>query len=204
MANLEGKVYAITCMSPMKPWKTLIFKTVLFLKKFGLFGGSTVKLLRLSFIHFARWVMIKRDDWPRLSSSQPREELSYDYMLFCSNFNGTWDQYIDAFSTVLPEGMNNMWRWSEGYPGSIPTTPFKEYIRKNMIDTDHYYSAYPGAATNDIKQAIQLRDELYKFAKSAKNLPPAEFKTAYERFLVSVQGNLSTTGPITHLARCDD
>ena len=48
------------------------------------------------------------DQFPRESIShtsdkeqRPRKFGKYDYLLFFSNFNGTWNQYIDAFSAVL-------------------------------------------------------------------------------------------------------
>ena len=105
-------------------------------------------LTNLSFIHFARWVIIKRNEFPRLAPGQPTENLNYDYLLFESNFNGDWEKYIDAFSDVIPGGMDNIWRWSVRYPSSRPITPFLNYIRNCQYDTDHYYSAYPGASTN--------------------------------------------------------
>ena len=110
-------------------------------------------LLGLSIIHFARWVIIKRDQWPDLG--QGRQPLDNDYMLFCSNFNGTWDQYIDAFSDGIPDGLDLFWYSSTKYPQSIPITAFKDYIRHNQIDTDYYYNATPGAAQRDIKAALR-------------------------------------------------
>jgi hypothetical protein len=41
---------------------------------------------------FARWAIIKRNQWPNLG--QANQALQNDYVLFCSNFNGRWDQYI--------------------------------------------------------------------------------------------------------------
>ena len=43
-------------------------------------------------------------------------------MLFCSNFNGTWDQYIDAFADGIPNGLDLFWYTSSKYPASIPVT----------------------------------------------------------------------------------
>ena len=65
-------------------------------------------------------------------------------MLFCSNFNGTWDQYIDAFSDGIPGGLDLFWYSSTKYPHSIPITPFKELHPANQIDTNYYYNATPG------------------------------------------------------------
>ena len=77
-------------------------------------------------------------------------------MLFCSNFNGTWDQYIDAFSDGLPDGLDMFWYASTKYPHSIPISVFKYYIGHNQIDTNYYYNATPGSAQRDIKRALRL------------------------------------------------
>jgi hypothetical protein len=114
--------------------------------------------------------------------------------LFFSNFNGTWDQYIDAFSDVVPSGLNLIWRWSVKFPGSVPVTPFKQYIRLNQFDTDYYYNAYPGAATTDVKASLYLKAEMTKFAETSKDLDPAAFKQAYNTFLIDVQNSLMSTG----------
>jgi hypothetical protein len=152
-------------------------------------------LINLSFIHFARWVIIPRGKFPRLGAAQPREQLHYDYFLFESNFNGDWEKYIDAFSQVVPGGMDNIWRWSVKYPMSKPISPFLTYIRNCQYDTDHYYSAYPGAATNDVRGALTLVAELERFERASATLAPADFARAYTVWLAGVQNCLSRTGP---------
>lgn len=151
-------------------------------------------LIDLSFIHFARWVIIPRHGFPRLAAAQPRERLHYDYFLFESNFNGDWEKYIDAFSQVVPMGMDNIWRWSAKYPGSRPITPFLDYIRNCQYDTDYLYAAYPGASTNDVRGALKLDAEFEKFVKASSALPPEQFAREWNRFLVRVQNCFSTTG----------
>lgn len=150
-------------------------------------------LVELSFIHFARWVIIKRRDFPRLSDTQPVENFNYDYLFFESNFNGDWEKYIDAFSQVIPGGMDNVWRWSVKYPGSRPITPFLSYIRNCQYDTDYYYSAYPEASTNDIVGALSLAEQFQTFVTTSATLPPDEFVREYNRFLARVQNCLSKT-----------
>ena len=198
MANLSGKQIAITTISPMKPWKTFFLQLVVFLRGLGVGKENTQNLLELSFIHFARWAIVKRDKFPHLGEEQPVEDLAYDYLFFCSNFNGTWEEYIDAFSFILPGGMDRIWKWSVNYPGSAPITPFKKYIQANQVDTDHYYTAYPGAATNDVKRALQLDTALRDFADKTSDLAGDDFANSYARFLAEMGGNLQTTGPIDH------
>lgn len=198
MANTSGKQIAITTISPMKPWKTIFLKFVVFLRGLGVGRENTENLLELSFIHFARWAIVRRDQFPRLGAEQPAENLAYDYLFFCSNFNGTWDEYIDAFSGILPAGMDRIWKWSVSYPGSQPITPFKEYIQYNQIDSDHYYTAYPEAATNDVKRALRLRAALRELEGEADELSDDAFAERYSQFLIRVAGNLQTTGKVDH------
>ena len=198
MANRSGKQTAITTVSPMTTWNKSRLAVVLLFRKLGFGKQNTENLLELSFIHFARWAIVKRGKFPHLGDSQPREDLKYHYLFFCSNFNGTWEEYIDAFSSVLPGGMNKIWKWSVNYPGAEPITPFKEYIQYNQIDSDHYYTAYPGAATNDVKRALHLRAALREFAEDTKALSPDAFAPRYARFLTKVAGDLQTTGLVVH------
>jgi hypothetical protein len=174
VTNINGKAYAMNAITPMKPWKTPILKLVFFL--LGAIKPLQNDLKNLSFIHFARWVVVGRNQFPRLSDKQPPEELRYDYLLFFSNFNGTWNQYIDAFSAVLSRGLDLIWRWSEKYPGSRPVTGFKCYITLVQFDTDYYYNVYPRAATNDVKAALRVQDALDEFALTSRSLSTAEFE----------------------------
>ena len=192
MTNINGKAYAMNAITPMKPWKTPILKLVFFL--LGAIKPLQKDLKNLSFIHFARWVVIGRHQFPRLSGQQPSEELQYDYLLFFSNFNGTWNQYIDAFSSVLSRGLNLIWRWSEKFPGSVPVTPFKEYIAQVQFDTDYYYTAYPYATANDLKAAHIVQASLDQLAQQANTSDPKQFADAYLRFVLQVQAHLGNTG----------
>ena len=192
VTNINGKAYALNAITPMKPWKTPILK--LFFLLLGAVKPLQNDLKNLSFIHFARWVVIRRNQFPHLADKQPSEELRYDYLVFFSNFNGTWNQYIDAFSAVLSKGLDLIWRWSEKYPGSRPVTAFKRYIALVQFDTDYYYNVYPRASTNDVKAALRVQDELDRFADASQSLSPADFEKAWLEFLVRVQNDLGSTG----------
>jgi hypothetical protein len=212
MANVEGKAYALNIVTPLVPWKAfcvrIFFKIVLLAigfvnlvgqSRLGVLGkipliAAQVNLKKLSFIYFARWVVIGRGSFPRLDPRQPEERLNYDYMIFCSNFTGTWDAYIDAFSEVIPVGIDGIWQWTVNYDRTRPVTRFKQHIAANQADTDYYYSAYPGASTTDVRQALDLDAKLLAFADKALALSPDEFDDAYTKFLLDIQDDLATTG----------
>jgi hypothetical protein len=197
MSNVAGKAYAMNVVTPMRPWLTWINR-LLFMASRALpdkLGG----LLGLSIIHFARWVIIKRNQWPDLG--QGKQTLHNDYMLFCSNFNGTWDQYIDAFSDGIPDGLDLLWYSSTRYPHSIPITPFKDYIRANQVDTSYYYNSVPGAAQRDVKSALRVRRAILALAAQEPSLSPADFRKLYVATLTGVQNDLGYQGyaPIASL-----
>ncbi len=191
MSNIAGKAYAINVATPIHRGfsgvSALIFQVTRSIPQS--LGG----LLGLLFIHFARWAIVKKDGWPDIG--QGKERLRHDYMIFCSNFNGTWDQYIDAFSDGLPQGLNLYWYGNLGYPGSIPITPFKTYIRNNQFNTDYYYNATPGATQRDIKSALRVRAALTVLAQRHAADHPDSFAAAYRAMLRRVQNDLGSQGP---------
>ncbi len=190
MSNVAGKAYAMNVLTPSNPKFTWINR-LLFMAARGL-PSTLMGLLGLSLIHFARWVIIKPGDWPDLG--QGKQNLDNDYMLFLSNFNGTWDQYIDAFSDGIPNGLNLFWYTATKYPESIPVTPFKDYITYNQLGTDYYYNATPGSAQRDIKTSLQIYDALAALAAAHGSQSPEEFQKTYRAMLLKVQGGLGDPG----------
>ncbi|SDZ98682.1 hypothetical protein [Rubrimonas cliftonensis] len=198
MSNIAGKAYAMTVITPSPTSRTWINR-LLFMVSRGA-PGTLGGLLGLSLIHFARWVIVKRDQWPDLGNGP--QNLNYDYMIFCSNFNGTWDQYIDAFSDGIPNGLNLFWYSAFRYPKSIPVTAFKNYIVHNQIDTNYYYNATPGSAQRDVKCALKVRAALADLAARHARETPEQFAESYARALTSTQGCLGEPGygPVASLS----
>ena len=192
MSNVAGKAYAMNVLTPMRPRRTFLNRFIFIASR--ALPDQLAGLLGLSIIHFARWFIIKRDQWPDLG--QGPERLNNDYMMFCSNFNGTWDQYIDAFSDGLPNGLDLFWYSSTHYPKSIPVTPFKDYIRANQVDTDYYYNATPGSAQRDIKCAMRVRRAVLQLAHAQADAgsTPAAFAGLWRQALVAVQNDLGSPG----------
>lgn len=198
MSNIAGKAYAMNVITPSPRRRTWLNRFLFMLARAN--PASLAGLLGLSLIHFARWVIVRRDQWPELG--QRRTFPDYDYMIFCSNFNGTWDQYIDAFSDGIPSGLNLFWYTAIKYPKSIPIAPFKNYIVHNQFDTDYYYNATPGSAQRDIKGAIRVARALRDLARHHATDSPEAFAERYRAALVSVQGALGDPGfgPVASLS----
>lgn len=192
MSNVAGKAYGMNVITPLRWWTALWQKLAFWI---ALKDPRKLKgLLTLSLIHYARWTIINRWSFPHLDKSQPKESLNYSYMLFESNFNGSWDQYIDSFSFAIPQGLNYFWAWNIKYPKSIPLHDFYHYIRFNQVESDHYYNAYPLASSNDVKSAKSLLNNLKDFARTTESLNDDEFAHAWKQLLRDNQHSLGAMG----------
>ncbi len=193
MSNIAGKAYAMNVITPIRWYMTWINRLFFWVAQKR---PSTLKgLTTLSLIHYARWVIIGKKQFPHVHESQPKEELHYSYMLFFSNFNGSWDQYVDSFTFSIPSGLDLFWKWNIRYPRSVPLTPFHEYIRHNQLETTHYYSAYPLASSNDIKAAKKVKSALLDFDRQWQNAPAEQFVKQYNALLRTVQNDLGDMRP---------
>jgi hypothetical protein len=193
MSNIAGKAYAMNVITPLR-WYTAWISRVIFWFA-GMNPSTTKGLITLSLIHYARWVIVESSQFPRLSEEQPAEELKYDYMFFFSNFNGSWDQYVDSFSSAIPGGLDAFWIWNIKYPKSVPMLPFHHYITANQIWTDHYYNPYPMAASNDVKAAQRVRNGLLGLIADTKGASAGEFQDQYNALLMNLQHDISEMGP---------
>lgn len=190
MSNIAGKAYAMNVLTPMRPSSTWI-QVLLFMAS-RVIKSTLGGLLGLKLIHFARWAIIRRDQWPVVNQQRP--QLQYDYMLFLSNFNGTWDQYIDAFADGIPGGLDLFWYASVKYPHSIPITDFKRYITANQISTNYYYNATPGAAQRDIKAALRVRDRVLALKQIHARGDVAAFAAAWREAGRQLANSLASPG----------
>jgi hypothetical protein len=193
MSNIAGKAYAMNVITPLRWYTAWITKLIFWYA--GKRPDTTKGLITLSLIHYARWVVLKPTEFPKLSPDQPEEDLHYNYMLFFSNFNGSWDQYVDSFSSAIPKGLNLFWLWNIKYPESVPMLPFHRYITANQIWTDYYYNPYPMATSNDVKAAQRVGSGLTAFIGETKNVSADEFQNKYNQLLLKLQHDISQMGP---------
>jgi hypothetical protein len=206
MNAFEGRSYPMTVITPIAPLQRLrlcltlrVFKILRWIHRSptlsnlyakSWLGGKRHKkpfedLQDLKFIHFARWTLATKKHFG--------EALRDRYLIFSTNFNGDWHQYLDAFSFTLSKGLNCIWGTSRDYPGAWPVTPFKAYARRHMLPAGYYYNAYPGASVRDIASAKELTTNLAEFRKKVASVTsPQEFREQYHLFLASVQGYLGS------------
>lgn len=144
-----------TAIGSIKPglFRLVTVRAVLWLLNFG---NSQIykngRLARVGTIHFARWVVI----------DQGRR------VLFCSNYDGSLDSYMDDFINKAAFGLNLVFSNGVGYPttrfllfgGAGREEQFKTFLRRRQQVTDVWYKAYPGLSAFDLYRNAEIRKGL--------------------------------------------
>jgi len=183
--NVDGQAVALSVFSTVRWWGNVELPA--FFGVLRLSPGSLGTLRQLSFIHAARWSVVRRLP---ANGARPEVTLRYPHLYFESNFNGGWEEYIDAFSYVLTTGMWGFWGSSYGFPGALPTGPFKQYIRDNSYTAGHYYSAYPDATATTVLAALDIAPKINALRVRARAMSDADFAAAWGRLVSEIQTSL--------------
>jgi hypothetical protein len=190
--NICGQARGLTTIAALRGcWAALL--------RLGFFIGSLrgirqpvllffeTKLLKLSFLHFARWGLVRA--FP--TAGRPNKtRLPSTYLMFESHFNGDFDTYIDAFCDVLALRLWYFWRGGYGYPKVNPSDRFKNYITDQEHVAELDLSAYPEATATTIVSALNIGERLKMFARETATLDPESFAQRYRRLLTEVQRSL--------------
>jgi len=110
------------------------------------------RLARVRTIHFARWVFL--DGKKRI--------------LFCSNYDGSLDSYMDDFINKVFFGLNVVFSNGVGYPttrwlladGAWDEQKFKYFLRRHELPTEVWYDATPGITAVEMERNSRIRQGL--------------------------------------------
>ena len=102
-------------------------------------------------IHFARWVL-----------------LGDGQLLFFSNYDGSWDNYLGDFVDRAASGLTGVWSNTEDFPptrlltgqGARQVEFFKAWTRAYQIPTQLWYSAYPDNTVVNVRDALATLENL--------------------------------------------
>lgn len=110
------------------------------------------RLGRVRSIHFARWVFLD----------------GTDRMIFCSNYDGSVESYMDDFINKTGFGLNAVFSNGIGYPrtnwlvldGCADERKYVEYLRRHTLPTQVWYQAFPGLTAIDLERNSRIRQGL--------------------------------------------
>ena len=162
-----GQAIAITTLSPVRPEALKELRKGLRIVRYA--PGFGRPLAKLAFIYFGRWTVV--DALPPAREGDPWQRLRSSYLLFESNYDGSWVDYLDAFADRIPGRIARMWASCFAFQETVSDVPgrdgrpfrpapFKDYVARNELEVLHFHSAYPDDTTRTVRQAIALADRL--------------------------------------------
>lgn len=142
-------------MSIVKPelFRRILLRLVLGLVNTVARGSTKGTLSGIPSIHYAHWSEI--DGGRRL--------------LFMSNFDGSWENYLDDFIDKASAGLTAVWSNTVGFPrtrwlvrgGARDGPRFKAVARDRQSVTNVWYSAYPTLTVQQIDRNSAIREGLF-------------------------------------------
>ena len=165
MANREDKV-AQNHMGSIVHLKPGILRAVVVrvaLRLLSLYlrvGARDGYLGSMRTIHFAHWALISNGS----------------RLMFFSNFDGSWESYLDDFIEKEHQGLTLAWTSGVGFPptrflvldGATQGRKFKAWARHSMAESLFWYSAYPSFTVNQIERQARVADGLRQGALGEK------------------------------------
>lgn len=100
-------------------------------------------VLNMGTIHYAKWF--------RLPGT--------DKLVFQSNYDGSWESYLEDFVMKAHAGQTAVWSNGEGFPetryliygGARDGDRFKRWVRRQQVASSFWYSRYPALTTDQIR-----------------------------------------------------
>ena len=110
------------------------------------------KLLNIPTIHFARWVLFDNNR----------------HLLFFSNFDGNWQQYLGDFIDQSGWGLTGIFSNTVNFPktkfmitgGAYDEEHFLAWSRSTQVPTQVWYCPYPHLSIKNINNNTKIRNEL--------------------------------------------
>jgi cytochrome P450/deferrochelatase/peroxidase EfeB len=109
-------------------------------------------VLNMGTIHYAKWFRLP----------------GYDKLIFLSNFDGSWESYLEDFIMRAHAGQTAAWSNGVGFPktrflildGAQDGDKFKRWVRRQQRPSQFWYSRFHGFTTDQIHANALIHDGL--------------------------------------------
>jgi hypothetical protein len=148
--------------------------------------GVPIVLDDIATIHFARWVILPGNQ----------------QLLFTTNFDGGWDQYLHDFTTIANSGkptpdnpngvpwLDLVWGNCDGWPGTGDFGRFTGWVRQHMVQTTLFYPTVSDVTIRDVAWLRIFRRLFTSFDEKVLTVDrrtwPPDLLAAYDEFKSAV------------------
>ena len=106
------------------------------------------RLAGLHTIHFGHWTVLD------LEAEGGTKQTA---LMFLSNYDGSWETYLDDFIATVYHGVVAIWAGGVGFPRPLDGPSFKSWARTRMSVWHAWYRAYPTLTVANISNNDEIR-----------------------------------------------
>lgn len=210
MANVSGKAYALTIMSPIRnghfgeianadelrdrlqQWNALqnspmaLVPQTYLCRYFVLDDVFSEALAGPDFFGNLADVLSIFSNKIRLGALPREEHLKSKYLVFCCNFHGDLDTYLRAMWAAIGEQIKRIWEFCYAFEQVTDADSFVAYMKKCQLDAALYFVGSTDDPLEEQLKSLYLKQEFGKFAVEHQGLPAAQLQQAYQAFIARV------------------
>src|SRR5262245_941003 len=127
------------------------------------------------------------DDLHFGSFSIVRDDTLAPHLVFEVSFDGTREDFVDDLVTQIPEAIDRIFKYCEGYPSTGPGLPqvIKNYLLDRDVGADALYIGFPGRTVGQVLEETSLRNEVVGTLDRIRKAVPRDQDESTKRSLVN-------------------
>lgn len=207
MGNVNGKAYALTCLSPIRKGH---FEGTAYsdevrhrLQNWGLLEHSPMAKVPQTYLcryfvlddvyyqslpgtefggTFFDFLSIFSDRFRR--AALPKEDhLKSKYLVFSCNLYGDLDSYLRGMWTAIADDIRHLWGFCYGFDQVHDADTFVAYIKKCQLSASLFFVGSNDDPLPEQLKALYVKQEFSRFAEEHQGMPAAELQGAYQAFI---------------------
>ena len=182
MANVSGKTYGLTILSPIIEDNRLDVCHSMKLRWYlsQLPRDNTSPFAQLSSTYLARLVVM--DDVVFVGHPAHEVHLKSRYLVFETNFDGDLDTYLERMAKETKEFVDAVWTHCVGFPGTDDVNAFMAYMKRCQVKTTFFFADVNDRTVGSTLKALKTQAALADFMEKHQGRTAAEVQRAFGEF----------------------
>jgi hypothetical protein len=210
-ANINGKAYALTIMSPIMDgfegetaYSDLVRSRLL---AWNLRTNSPMMSIPQTYLcryfvlddvytqslsgndMFGTWSDLVSivSDKARTSALPKVDHLKSKYLVFSCNFHGDLDTYLRSMWNSIESDIREAWQYCYAFPAVNTTDQFVAYMKKCQLDASLFFVGANDQPLEEQLKALYVKQELSSFAMRTQGLSAAALQKEYLAFIERIK-----------------
>lgn len=123
----------------------------------------------------------------RLGALAQEDHLKSKYLVFSTNFHGELDDYLRGMWQHAEREIRHVWQYCYAFDQVRDADSFIAYMKKCQLDTTLFFVGSNDEPLAEQLKGLYLKQELTRFAAEHQGMPAKELQQAYREFIKRVE-----------------